>query len=184
MSRPTRRSVLAALGAAVSTAGCLTDAGSESPADSTATTATDPTTETATTDPASTDDPGTAGDWIAQASNEPDPDHSVTLNNEGSETRTVRVRVVREETGETVFEETRESPPGTEVELYDLKRADPDGIEPFAVCGELVGADATTDSDGESDARGCVTLRTNACYGNAHVTVRDDGSLQIIYSIC
>lgn len=184
MSSPTRRSVLAALGAAVSTAGCLTDAGSEGPADSTATTATDPTTSTPT-DLTATDDPDTTGDWVSQASNEPDPDHSVTLSNEGSETRTVRVRVVREETGEVVFETTRESPPGTEVEAYDLERADPDGIEAFAVCGELVDADAaTTDADGESDARDCATLRTNACHGNAHITVREGGSLRVIYSIC
>ena len=192
MPHPTRRSVLAALGAALPTAGCLTGPGRESPDDSTTsasttalpTSTTPPASTGTTTDPTSTDDSETTGDWISHASNEPDPDHSVTLNNESSETRIVRVWVTREETGETVFETTRESPPGTEYELYDLARADPDGIEAFAVCGELVGADATTDADGESSARDCVTLRTNACYGNAHVTIREDGSLQIIYSIC
>lgn len=180
MRRPTRRSVLAAL-AALPTAGCLTDTGSESPESSTdATTTHDRTTADGTT----AADPTTTGDWFTHVSNEAEPDHSITLNNESSEARTVRVWVTREETGETIFEETRESPPGTEYELYNLQQADPDGVESFAVCGEFVDADFTTDADGESDARHCVTLRTDACHGNAHVTVLDDGSLQVIYSIC
>lgn len=44
-------------------------------------------------------------------------------------------------------------------------------------------ASETTLSD-ESDARDCVTLRTNGCYGHALVTAQEDGSLAVIYSIC
>lgn len=160
MSPPTRRAVLAAVGAAVTTAGCASEP--IRPA----------TDETTASDPAAADP--TATDGLLAGANDPDPDHAITVVNRGSESRRVRVRVVREAAGEAVFEETVDAPPDGEREVYNLADAAPDGIESFEVCGEL---------DGDADARDCATLRTNACYGDAHVTVRSDESVRVVYSV-
>ncbi|NEU56055.1 hypothetical protein [Halorussus sp. MSC15.2] len=207
MTQKTRRSVLGAVGGSLALGGCLSDApggdGTEpttgKPADAEPTT-----TETAT----ATDT--TTGDWIERASKSPDPDHAISLRNEASESRTLRVAVVRRATGETVFETTERVSPGGEFTVYDLRRANPDGVETFEVCAELVGKDGTEtagvvgnatatvgDSDGESVAdagsdattadssrRDCATIDTSECYGDAHATVGEDGSLRIIYAIC
>lgn len=171
----TRRTVLAALAAAG--AGCLTDRGV----------------------PATTDGPPEGetptGDWIQRASNSFDPDHDVSVANDGERSRTVRVRVTREATGETVFEEAVEVAPGAERTVYNLARADPDGIETFVVCGELLPstevptATATTTDREESTRDGsnpedCQSVETNECFGNAIVAVDADGDLTVIYSIC
>jgi hypothetical protein len=198
MPSRTRRWVLAAVGLGLVSAGCVADPdGADTEETTTSERPTETTTDGTTTDEpttrTTTDDPNTTGDWIEQASNEPDPDLPVYLNNDGSETRMVRVRVVRERTGETVFEETRENPGGTEYAMYNLKQADPEGVESFRVCGELVDSDADTESgtasgeettSEESDVRGCATVKTNECYGTAHVAVEEGGSLAVFYSIC
>jgi hypothetical protein len=174
MTIVTRRSVLAALGLGLATAGCVGDPG-----------------ETGTDE--STTDAGTTTDYrTGQASGQQDPDHRISVNNDADEARTARTWVVREETGETVFEATRGVPAGAEVEVYNLKEADPDGIETFRVCGQLVdsaGGTATTTTTAttaseESDSRGCATLQTSECYGEAIVTVEKDDSLAVIYAIC
>jgi hypothetical protein len=201
MQPRTRRSVLAAVGASAA-AGCLsaTDGDTaDQPGTEAATTAeptdsttADPPAEEATTEPHAETTEATTGDWVEQASNSPDPDHEITLRNEASASATLRVAVVREATGETVFETTEAAPPGTEGALYNLREADPEGVESFRVCAELVGeGDATVtttaaDSDRETDTqrRDCATIDTSECYGNAHVTLAEDGSVQIIYAIC
>ncbi|MFC4447921.1 hypothetical protein [Halorussus aquaticus] len=189
MTQNTRRSVLAAVGGSLALGGCLSDVPGGYG------------TETAT-------ETGTTGDWIERASNSPDPDHAISLRNEASESRTLRVEIVRRATGETVFDTTEGVSPGGEVTVYDLRRANPDGVETFEVCAELVGKDGTGgvvgnatatvgDSDGESVAdagseatttdssrRDCATIDTSECYGDAHATVAEDGSLRIIYAIC
>ncbi|UPV74814.1 hypothetical protein M0R89_01790 [Halorussus limi] len=217
MTGLTRRSVLAAVGVGLASAGCLSDAGGvaadrtttggQTPESSTERTTREPPTEKTTggttdsaSDPTETDD--TNGDWIAKASNTPEPDHEITVENELSGPRTLRVAVVREATGETVFETTEEFPRGESI-LYNLREADPDGVERFRVCAELVAsngtataADTQTPADskaGATDARttatdsprrDCATIATNECHGNAHVTLREDGSLSIVYAIC
>jgi hypothetical protein len=195
MTSTTRRSVLAAVGVGLTSAGCLTDSGGTDPGESTTSkhptdgtpSTTERTTVRSTTNGTTTDDARTTtADGTVHASNQPDPNHRITLNNDSDAARTIRVRVVRTATGETVFVETRELPAGTETEVYTLAAADPDGIEPFRVCGQLVdpaAATVTTVSD-ESDARDCETLQTSGCYGHAHVTAQEDDSLQVIYSIC
>ena len=191
MTLTTRRSVLAAVAGSLATAGCVTDSDgtdpgetttSERPTEATTRTSTTKTSTTRTT----TDDSTTTKYSTAYASRQPDPDHRITLNNDSDEARTVRIRVVRTETGETTFADTREVPAGTEFEVYNLTAADPDGIEAFRVCGQLVDPEAHTVTTVSEESAGydCATLRTNACYGHAHVTVQDDGSLAVIYSIC
>lgn len=224
MTDVTRRSLLAAAGVAL-TAGCLTDAG-DRPAGGTATQRT----TTATTDPGgtprtesrergttdrTTTDRGrtttdarsgtTAGDWIEHASNQFDPDHEITLANEADAPESVRISVERDDTGETVFETVEIVEPGAERSVWNLERADPEGVAAFTVCAELVpsgtitvraGTSASAASTGQdseasdtattttSERRDCVPLRTNECYGDAHVTVGADGTLRIIYAIC
>lgn len=143
-----RRSVLAVLGGAFVTAGCVsdpTDIGGSSAGETT----------TTPDDTTATDDGTTTDDWISAASKTPTSDHAISLRNESDEARTVRLRVVREKTGETVYEETHDLSAGGGVYVYNLKRADPDGVEAFSVYGELVGSATTgthtADSRGESD---------------------------------
>ncbi len=203
----TRRSLVGAVGVGLASAGCLSDAGgpatgerttADATTDGTTTRTTEETTRgtaaEATTDATATDD-GTTGDWIAQASNSPDPDHEITVEHDLAESRRLRVTVVRDETGETVFETTDRFSRG-EHTLYNLRRADPEGVEEFRVCAELLavsaspvgnatatvgGATATTT---DSPRRDCVTLATNECYGSAHVAPQEDGSVRIVYAIC
>lgn len=183
-----RRSVLLALGATFSTAGCLSDTVTEDPPEETTSESPTATTDgspkttiqstetTETTAKTATSQSETDVATTANASGSPEPDHEVTATNQSNETRTVRVWVGREKTGETVFETTKELSPGTETELYNLLEADPDGIETFSVCGRPTDRDANTKS--------CETIRTNACYGNAYVSVDGDGSIEVFYSIC
>lgn len=211
MNPLTRRSVLAGV-AALSTAGCL--GGSDDGAEGT--TATTRTRRTPTTERAARTTEGTTRETTAEettahvdfwreASKEPDPGHSVTLRNDAAEPRSVRVRVVREATDETVFDEARDLAAGEVAQVYDLRRADPDGIESFRVCAEFAppAADTTRETSvgsvtsagsatsaesattaADSATHRCVTLKTNACYGNATVIVSEDGSLGIVHSIC
>ena len=173
-----RRSLLAAVGVTLSTAGCLGDP---------------------------------LGGW--HDSDDSNPDHAVYLRNDAGETRTVETRVVRVETGETVFGTTREVAPGTDTEVYNTREADPEGVETFRVCAELVapaeptgeaGVTATTTDAGltatadaistatadakstttDSTRHGCTTIRTDGCYGSVEIVVTEEGELQTYYSIC
>jgi hypothetical protein len=177
-----RRAVLATIGS-LSLAGC-----SGWPASGTTTE--EPTPTVTQTEPPATTSP--TENWITEAVNEPAPDHAVYLSNEGTDPQRVRIEVVRGATDEVVFDETQTIDPGTEREVYNLKQASPDGIEEFAICGERVdppSSDAppsgtsTTSDPPDSPDRDCITMNTNACYGTAHVIVRED-EFQIIYSIC
>lgn len=183
MTEFTRRATLAAAGVAL-TAGCLSGSGDD-PSDSESTGG-KTTRETETT----------TSDWIARASNSPDPDHPITVNNEGDEAKTLRVWVERDATGETVFDRTKTVEPGYEFTAYNLEDANPDGVEAFTVCGELVASTASATSTAETDSpdtertttdverRDCATVETSECYGRVHVTVQEDGTPQIIYAIC
>ncbi|WP_115864004.1 hypothetical protein [Halorussus litoreus] len=210
MTDVTRRSLLAATGVAL-TAGCLTDSGDGPGGGGTTTTAPGKTPRTESRERETTDSGGetTTGDWIEHASNQPNPDHEITLENESDAAEAVRIRVERDATGETVFESTETVDAGVDISVWNLKKASPDGVEAFTVCAELVESDTstvgsrttttdsketitdseetTTDSEEtttDSERRDCAPLHTNECYGNAYVTVREDGSLQIIYTIC
>lgn len=177
MPATTRRSVLAVVGSVLASAGCLSD--SEATGGTTTenvTTDAEPTTEdTATPDDPTTERPDSDEQTI-HAADSPDSDHSLTLRSEASESQVrVRVRVVREATGETVFETTARASPA-ERTLYNLRQADPEGVESFRMCAELVGT--------ESQRRDCATVSTSACYGDAHVTVGNDGAVRIVYAVC
>ncbi|WP_135823852.1 hypothetical protein [Halorussus ruber] len=193
MQGTTRRSLLAGVGISLAAAGCLSDA--EETGEATTRTSTQVSLRTETTETSTPENPITVTEEpanreaTAHASKVPDADHAITLRSEVGETR-VRVRVVREETGEVVFETTETTPVGGD--LYNLREADPEGIETFRICAELVGSggtatesDATEPDSGEDTRRrDCATIRTSACYADAHVTVEEDGSVSIVYAIC
>lgn len=210
MQETTRRSLLAGVGISLASAGCLSDSGETGEATTRTSTQVSLVTETTETSTPEnpitvTEQPGTeAGtggtektttgepanrEQTAHASEIPDADHAITFRSEAGETR-VRVRVVREATGEVVFDATEITPIGGD--LYNLRQADPEGIETFRICAELVGSEGTaaepnaTESDSGEDTprRDCATIRTSACYADVHVTVEEDGSVQIIYAIC
>ncbi|SMP27501.1 hypothetical protein [Halobellus salinus] len=166
----------AALAVLVLVAGCV---GPGSPGSGSATPTTEPPTDTAapTPEPDTTTGMGGAGtDTKAVstrgASNQPDPDKTVRLENAWNQPVDIRIRVVREATDETVHEGTYTLDRGEQREVYNVADADPDGIESFRVTAT---ARNTTES---------VTIETNRCYGGAYVEVLEDGTLYPYYAIC
>ena len=147
-----RRQVLAACGLGLAgVAGCFADDAGD-----------DRSTDTPTTDPTDRD-----GDHAAE---QPDPDLAVRVENDGGETRSVSLTVTRE-SGEVVHEATHEAPPGSDREVYNLRAADPDGIESFEIAAE------------RGDASESVTVQTSECYGHVIVRVDEEG-LGVTYSVC
>ncbi|MGM0592417.1 MAG: hypothetical protein ACQETI_12480 [Halobacteriota archaeon] len=206
MTNPTRRSVLGLVGGLV-TAGCLADPNTSSATDTPEPSASPPGTSRRSetpTEPSQNETTTLPGDWIARASKRPNPDHGIYLANDATESVRIHVWVVRDETGATVFEETKTVSEGAEIEAYNLNEADPAGVESFTVRAELVHvasstpespttaqATSTTTSpttaepqtETKSDPES-VTIETNECFGNVHVTVQGDGSLSVFYAIC
>ncbi|WP_435175412.1 hypothetical protein [Halorussus sp. AFM4] len=180
MTEWTRRSVLAAAGASLALAGCLTDAPDGSGGG--------PPTERTTTGGAPSGTPGpdsppsetpagdaTTGDWVERLSNKPDPDHGISIENEASVPATLRVAVVREATGETVFEATRRVRPGAEVGVYNLREADPEGVERFEVCAELV---ATGEAETATAATATAETTTTTAAGTTTAAPADESAAE------
>lgn len=119
--------------------------------------------------PSPTDGPRTTE--MDHPSSQPNPDLSVSLDNEHDESHEIRVEITRE-SGETVYDGTHTIDPDTERTVYNLREASPDGIETFEITATM---DGTTES---------VEVETSACYGDAIVSVTDDGELYPYYSIC
>jgi hypothetical protein len=176
-----RRSLATAVIAVVLlTAGCLGGTPSSGTESATATPTPTPTptvtempgTPTPTPDPT----PGetASATWVGteHAADQPDADKDVSVENAWNRSVEIDLRVVREATNETVYDETLTLEPGEERTVYNLEDADPDGIESFRVTAT---ARNTTES---------VTIQTNACYGNAYVEIQDDGTLYPYYAIC
>jgi hypothetical protein len=167
--RPNVRHVAAALVLAVLVAGCAGGPGAGTPEASPTegSTPTESPSPTSTASPTPTPDPVLTG-----PSGRPAPDQRVTLRNEWNGSVAVTLRVVRVATNETVHEATYDLAPGAEREVYSTAEADPDGVEAFRV---VVAARGQT---------GSVTIETDACYGGAFGTVREDGRLDVFYAVC
>jgi len=119
--------------------------------------------------PSPTDGPGTTP--ITHASSQPDPDLPVSLDNRHDERHEIGVEITRE-SGGTVYDETHTMDPGIERTVYNLREASPDGVETFEITATM---GETTES---------VRVETSACYGDAIVSVTEDGELYPYYSIC
>ena len=162
-----RRQVLAVCGLGLAgIAGCFADdAGDDRSTDT-------PTNDTPRTDTPATDTPTTEptdrdGEHAAE---QPDPDLAVRVENDGGETRSVSLTVTRE-SGEVVHEATHEAPPGSDREVYNLRAADPDGVESFEIAAE------------RGDASESVTVQTSECYGHVIVSIDGEGP-GVTYSVC
>ncbi|WP_435358573.1 hypothetical protein [Haloarchaeobius sp. DFWS5] len=176
-----RRAFLGTAASAVGAAllsGCLAENQDVGGADDLSDTATTTPTPTATSAPGSTADaPGTTTDRGDDTTtdyyptDEPNPDHSVYVDNYHDETHTLSVTVTRE-SGDVVHDATHEFEPGASTEIYNLRQASPDGIESFTI--EVTMGDQQTS----------VTIETSACYGSALISITEDGDLDSTYSIC
>lgn len=107
----------------------------------------------------------------SKAINTPDPDKSVNLENQGNNTQDVRIEVVRDSTGNIVHNQTY-SVNDTIDNVYNLKEADPEGVESFTVM-------ATTDEDSDQ-----VSLDTSRCFGNVYVEVTEKNGIYVYHTVC
>jgi ABC-type glycerol-3-phosphate transport system substrate-binding protein len=179
------RSLAVVLAAVLLTAGCL--GGTPSTGTDTATQTPTATELSGTSTPTATEMPGTptptpdptpgetaTDEWTTteRASEQPDPDKAIHVENRWNQSVEIRTRVVREATNETVYDETETFEPGADRDVYNLADADPDGIESFRVT-------ATARNATES-----VTIETHECHGNAYVEITENGELYPYYAIC
>jgi hypothetical protein len=148
------------------TAGCLSPA--SAPEDSSSTTGTVLTTTEPTTSRTATT---TVCGWSC-LDDQPDPSHSVQLENSWNQSVDVHVRVIRNATNTTVHNETYTLEPGSERTAYNVVEAEPEGIETFDVAIRVLN---TTES---------TKIRTSKCFGYAFARIRDDGELFVSSSIC
>ena len=115
-------------------------------------------------------DAGRSGN--AEAAQTPDPTHSIQIENEKSDSVTLTATVLREQTGETVHNQTYTLQPNETVTAYNTRQANPDGIEEFTV---------TVTSEGSTDS---FTLETNQCMGDVIARVTESDGIDMVYSIC
>jgi hypothetical protein len=116
---------------------------------------------------APTDDPPSVSDSLS----EPDPDLPIVIENRHGRRHSVSV-TVRRASGTVVHERTYEVAPDTDREVYNLRRAEPEGVETFTVDAAAAGQTAT------------VSVETNACHGHVILALADDGEFYATYSIC
>lgn len=129
-------------------------------------------TETPTATPTVTPTPivdGTPTDYPPGQA--PDADHDLIVENRLDGNATVDLRVVREATNGTVYDESVTVEPG-ERTVYNTEQVDPDGDEAFQVVAE------------RGDQTDAETIRMTECYGDVIVSPTEDGGIQVIYSIC
>jgi hypothetical protein len=173
---PPAKSLAVVLAVLTLTVGCVGPPGTGS---GSATATPEPSADTATPtpdpDPATgTDGPdtGAASAGTRGASNQPDPDKTVQLENAWNQSVEIRISVVREAANETVHEGTYTLDPGTEREVYDVADADPDGVESFRVTATARNATRT------------VTIETSACSTDAYVEITSSGDLYPFRGVC
>lgn len=168
---PSRRRYLAAALVVASAAGCSdldpTGGGdgtrTDDPGD------TDPTDATGTAEATGTPTETVPGH--SEAAQEPDPDLPISVQNRHDEPRSLSLAVARDG-GDVVHESDHDLDPGDDYEAYNLREADPEGVERFDVIVEA------------GDARREISVRTNECYGNARVGFDAAGELFASYDIC
>lgn len=105
------------------------------------------------------------------AMNEPDPDLEVSIENRSNESQTIALTITRE-SGETVYENTHDVAPESDIDVYNLEEADPDGVEEFVITAE------------RGDKKESASVKTSECYGEAFVAIAEDGEFYVTYSIC
>ena len=109
--------------------------------------------------------------WHQRLQNEREPT-TVRLRNDWNESVQMRLRVVRDTTGETVFDERYDVVPGSERDVYSTTRVETDRIESFTL---VLTARNTTER---------TTIRNNACFADAVGVVNEDGTVDVGFVIC
>lgn len=114
---------------------------------------------------------GCTGTPGTQPSSTPDPFQEITVENRLETNATLTVRIVREATGEVVYNQTRTFPPG-EYDIYNTRAATPDGVERFQITATRGNHTATT------------YVRTSKCYAGVYVKPTEDGGVSAGPVIC
>ena len=185
MQNVSRRWLLTCLGVA-STAGCLE--GNPDRRDQT-------TKQTTTRSSPEPTDPATEQRQTQTDAN-PEADHVIRLTNDGSRTRRITVRINRTEDGTTVFETTADVGSDERKAVYNLRKANPLGVEAFKVHAWVIGTTTTdknstvtdtTHSTGtnSTDPTTCTeqdTTPSGPCYSSAYVETNECyGDLTIVW---
>jgi hypothetical protein len=107
-----------------------------------------------------------------RASNQPDPDKTVRLENDWNDSVEIRIRVVREATGQPVHEGTYVLDAGEERTVYDVADAGSEGVESFRVTATA------------RNATEAVTIETSACSTDAYIEITASGELYPFRGVC
>ena len=105
------------------------------------------------------------------AAERPDPDLAVVFENRDHEPHSLSLIVARDG-GDVVHESVHDVAPGAEFEAYNLRSADPDGVERFTLAVE------------SGDQREETPVQTSECYGDVRFSVDTGGELTAIYAVC
>ncbi len=172
-----RRSLLATLGT-LAGAGCLTDS-EESPD-----------TPTGTTPAPTTWSQQGSTEQRAETTREPEADHAIRVQNDGTTTRDIAVEVVRADGGTTVFSTVATVAPDEEITLFNLRETNPVGVEAFRIHASVIDTDGTATATGssvttrEGTFRASAYLETSECFGDA-IVIWYGSSLGVVFSaIC
>ena len=156
-----RRRVLASTDLLVAgTAGC---SGGDPRAGTETATPVEITTDRATPTRTATDD--------VHAADRPDPDLAVVFENRADDVNSLSLTVARDE-GDVVHESVHDVDPGAEFEAYNLRSADPDGVERFGI------------AVASGDQREAVAVQTSECYGDVRFAVETGRELTVTYAVC
>lgn len=172
-----RRHVLASAGTLIAgLAGCLETTQGDAPSSTETPTEDTPAEDTPAEDTPDADESAESTETpsdssgLAEAANQPNADHPVRVINHDDSAYSVSVKITQD--GETIDTVTHESNPDANDVVYNLRQADPDGIEEYDVTATLGNQSET------------VKVRTNDCFGDVNVVIQSDGSLFVTYSIC
>ncbi|KZN23881.1 hypothetical protein A4G99_13675 [Haladaptatus sp. R4] len=191
MSEPTRRALITSVGATLIVAGCISDSGGGAPTDELSTNST-------------TDVTISTAALVSPGLEETDRSHSIEVQNDAG----------RNEPSASGSSANRPERPSSTRRTrsrrtagYNLKDANPEGVEAFRICAELVDSKETetsarTTSDFETvtadgttaqtttkrkptaDTWHYTTAETSECYGNYRITVEKDGAFSTAISMC
>lgn len=124
---------------------------------------------TAPTTPTPTEGPTPRLD---EALEQPEPDQPIRLLNDWNESVAVSVEVIRNATAEVVHNDSYEVPPNSDEIVYNLREADPEGIETFTITASYDNMTARTE------------VETNECYAGALIGVNRIGKLGGSRTLC
>jgi hypothetical protein len=108
----------------------------------------------------------------AAATQTPDEDHAIEIENPTTESVEMTVTVRRVSTETVVHDQTHTVQPEETATIYNTRQADPDGIEEFNLS---VATNGSTDS---------LRMKTNECWGDVVARVSASDGVSLVYAIC